>query len=148
MGDGAGNYAAGLQSVEVFAPAAALGGGPGEKIDLLAVVFYGCPCDDKAGGTPDTREYGNVLDGFSRSHVQAFVMGHIPPLAAELKAQTVLIVVGQGGTLQDLARCDAMIQFLFAQVIGVSAKAFGTIFQHFRFLVSCDFRFCIPRSGY
>ena len=61
----------------------------------------------------------------------------IGPLAAQLKAQAALGIKGKGGALQYFAGGDAVIQLLTAQMVGVAAKTFGTIFQHFRLLFSC-----------
>ena len=65
--------------------------------------------------------------------------GMMPRMPAQLKPQAAAGVVGQGGALQHLAAGDAAAQLLPAQMVRIAAKAFGSIFQHFRFLISCKY---------
>ena len=72
-----------------------------------------------------------------RANVHTFLKRHVGPLAAQFKAQAALGIKGKGGALQYFAGGDAVVQLLTAQMVGVAAKTFGTIFQHFRLLFSC-----------
>ena len=141
VGHGAGDDAAGLQCVKVLCPAAALCLGAGEQVVFLAVIVKLGAHDDKAGRAAHPGQHGNVLDGLAGCGVHTVRKRHDAAQPAQLKPQAVPCVVGQGGALQHLAAGHAAAQLLAAQVVRIAAKAFGSIFQHFRFLISykiCD----------
>ena len=135
-GHGAGNDAAGLQRIKILCPAAALCLGAGEQVVFLAVLVKLGAHDDKAGRAAHPGQHGNVLDGLAGCGVHTVRKRHDAAQPAQLKPQAVPCVVGQGCALQHLAAGHAAAQLLAAQVVRIAAKAFGSIFQHFRFLIS------------
>ena len=141
VGHGAGDDAAGLQRVKVLCPAAALCLGAGEQVVFLAVLVKLGAHDDKAGRAAHSGQHGNVLDRLAGRGVYTVGKGHDAPHAAQLKPQAAVGIVGKGGALQHFAVRHAAAQFLPAQMVRIAAKTFGSIFQHFRFLISykiCD----------
>ena len=133
----AGNDTAGFQGIQILPTAQPLGQRTGEQKHLLAILVHLGAGDDKAGGAAHPGQHGNILDLLLRADIHTFLKGHVGPLAAQLKAQAALGIKGKGGALQYFAGGDTVIQLLTAQMVGVAAKTFGTIFQHFRLLFSC-----------
>ena len=136
VGHGAGDDAAGFQRVKVLCPAAALCLGAGEQVVFLAVIVKLGAHDDKAGRAAHPGQHGNVFDGLAGRGVHTVRKRHDAAQPAQLKPQAVPCVVGQGCALQHLAAGHTAAQLLAAQVVRIAAKAFGSIFQHFRFLIS------------
>ena len=127
---GAGNDVAGQQPVQIILPAGALGFGAGDVQNRRAARLLTDGAHQKAGGPPHPCEYGNVAPGALCEAVGTFRVGHNGGLAAQKKAQLMVVVKREGGALENISPCGGGAQGLQIHSVCAGQKCFGLVHGH------------------